>query len=46
MCNEAMRENPATFFIVPDHFKRQEMYNDAVDVDPWNLYDIPDYHKT
>ena len=34
MYNEAMRGNPAAFFLVPDCFKTQEMCNDGVDVNP------------
>ena len=41
-----MRKNPAGFFLVSDHFKTQEMCNDALDVDPWQLNDVPDYLKT
>ena len=45
MYNKAMRENPATFFLVSDRFKTQEMCNEAVEVDPWQLYDVPDHLK-
>ena len=31
---------------VPDHFKTEEMCNEAVLVDPWLMYDVPDYLKT
>ena len=41
-----MRKNPPGFFLVPDRFKTQEMCNDAVDVDPWQLNDVLDYLKT
>ena len=41
-----MRENPAAFFLVPDHFKTQKMCNDVSDIDPWQLNDVPDYLKT
>ena len=41
-----MCENSAAFFLVPDRFKKQKMCNEAVEVDPWQLYDIPDYLKT
>ena len=41
-----MYKNPAAFFLVPDHFKTQEMCIIALEVDPWQLNDIPDYLKT
>ena len=41
-----MRENPAAFFLVSDCFKTQKMCNEAVEVDPWQVYDVPDYLKT
>ena len=41
-----MRENPEVFFLVPDHFKTQELCEIAVEVDPWQLNDVPDYLKT
>ena len=46
MCDEAVSNNPAVFFLVPDHFKTQEMCNEALQVDPWSLYDIPDHFNT
>ena len=27
---------------VPEHLKTQEMCNEAVEVDPWQLYDVPE----
>ena len=45
MCNEAMHENPAVLFLVPDHFKTEEMCITALEIDPWSLYDIPDNLK-
>ena len=29
-----------------DHLKTQEMYNKAVEEDPWSLKDVPDHFKT
>ena len=43
MCNEATCENPAAFFLVPDHFKGEEMCIKALEVDSSQLYDAPDY---
>ena len=40
MCNEAMYDNQAVFFLIPDRFKTQEMCIKAVEVDPWELYDV------
>ena len=31
---------------VPDHFKRKEMYNEAVRNNPWTLEHVPDHFKT
>ena len=31
---------------VPDHFKRKEMYNEAVRNDTWALRHVPDHLKT
>ena len=36
-----MRKNPAAFFLVPDRFKTQKLCIMAVNVDPWQLNDIP-----
>ena len=38
-----MCKNIGAFFLVPDCFKTQEMYNDGVEVDPWQMNDVPDY---
>ena len=46
ICNEAVRENPAAFFLVPNHFKTQELCEITLEVNPSQLYDIPDYLKT
>ena len=46
MCNEAMCDNPAAFFLVSDHFKTQEKHIKVVKVDPWQLYYVPDYFNT
>ena len=41
-----MGENPAAFFHIRDCFKTQKMCIKALEVDPWQLGDIPDYFKT
>ena len=46
MCDEALHNNPAVLFLVPDHFKTEEMCIKALEVDPWSLYNIPDNLKT
>ena len=40
-----MRIRPATFCLIRDHFKTQEMCIEAVEVDPWELHDVPDHFK-
>ena len=46
ICKETTRENPATFFLLSDRFKRHEMCNDAADIEPWQLKDFPNHFKT
>ena len=46
MCNQAICNKPAVFFLVPDRFKTQELCIKALEVDPWQLNNIPDYLKT
>ena len=46
MCNKAIRENRTAFFLVPDRFKKQELCEIAVEVDPLQLHDISNYLKT
>ena len=46
MCNQAVRNNPAVFFLVPDRFKTQDLCIKAVEADPWQLKEISDYFKT
>ena len=46
MCNQAVRNNPAVFFLVSDRFKTQELCIKAFEVDPWQLNNILDYLKT
>ena len=41
-----MRVRPAAFFLVTDRFKTQEMCINAVEVDLWQLHDVPDHFKT
>ena len=45
MCNDIWRINPATFSLIFDRFKAQECEK-AVEVDPWQLYNVPDRFKT
>ena len=46
ICYEAMRINPASFFIVPVHFKTKGWSIKAVEVDPWQLESVSDHFKT
>ena len=46
MCNEAICDNPAELFLIPDRFKTEEMCKEAAEVDPWQLKDVPDHFKT
>ena len=41
-----MQKNPAAFFLVPDRFKTHKMFIKALEVDPWQLNDIPGYLRT
>ena len=41
-----MHENPVAFFLVSDRFKSQKMCIKALEVDPWQLNDIPDLKTT
>ena len=43
MFGEVMRVRPAAFFLIFDRFKTQEMCIIAVEVDPWQLDDVPDW---
>ena len=40
-----MRTRRAFFDLVPDRFKTLEMCIKAVEVDPWQLYNVPDHFK-
>ena len=40
MCNEAMRENPIIFFLLPDLFKTQGMWDEAVEKNLWQLINV------
>ena len=40
-----MQENSAAFFVFPDRFKTENMCIKAVEVDPWQLKDVPDNFK-
>ena len=46
MCTEAVCNNVTLFFLVPNNFKTEEMCIKALEIDPWQLYDISDYLKT
>ena len=46
MCDDAVDNNPAVLFLVPDRFKTKDMCIKALEVNPWSLYDIPDNLKT
>ena len=39
-----MLVRPAAFFLIPDHFKTQDMCIRAVEVDPWQLYHVADWY--
>ena len=41
-----MRIIPNAFHHVTDRFETQEMWNKAVEVDPWQLKDVPNHFKT
>ena len=41
-----MHEEPAVFFLVPDHFKTEEMCIKALEAAIWQLKDVPDHFKT
>ena len=41
-----MRIRPVASFLIPDHFKTQEMCIKAAEVDPWQVDYIPDHFKT
>ena len=38
-----MYKTPEIFFLVPDQHKNYDM---CIEVDPWQLHDVPDYFKT
>ena len=40
MCNQVVS------ILVLDHFIKQDICIEAVEVDPWSLYDVPDLLKT
>ena len=46
MCNRAMCEHPSSFFILPDHFKRQGLCNEGVMVVPSDLRNVSNSFKT
>ena len=41
-----MCDNPAAFFLIANSFKTQEMCIKGVQVDPWQMKDVPDHFKT
>ena len=40
-CVKAIKKVPPVLLHVPDYFKTPEMYNKAVEVDPWQLKYVP-----
>ena len=45
MCKKAIEQASWVLENVPDHFKREEMYNDAMCIEPYTLYNAPDHFK-
>ena len=41
-----MQNNEQVFFLASERFRTQEMCIKAVEVDPWQLKDVPDHFKT
>ena len=46
MCNEAVRIEPYSLEVVPDHLKTKEMCNEAVRREPYTLRFVPDHFNT
>ena len=46
LCDEAVRNNPAVFFLIPDQFKTQEMCTKTLEADLCQLNDVPGHFKT
>ena len=46
MYNKIMHIMPDVFHHISDHFKTQEMCNKTVEVDTWELKDVPNHFKT
>ena len=39
-------KQPSSIFLVSERFKTQEMCIKSVEVDPWQLKDVPDHFKS
>ena len=46
ICSETVRYRSAAFFLIRYRFKTEEIWIEAVEVDPWWLYYVPDHFKT
>ena len=46
MYNKIMHIMPDVFHHISDHFKTQEMCKKTVEVDTWQLKDVPIHFKT
>ena len=46
MCERVDEYGINTLHFLPDHFKTQGMFDDAVMEDPWSFIYIPDHFKT
>ena len=45
-CNKEVCRDPRFFEFLPNHFKTQDMRNEAVRNNPWALSHVPDQYKT
>ena len=43
MCHIAVETDTYTLEFVPEHLKTQETCIKAVEADPWQLHDVPDW---
>ena len=46
MCDDALRNNPAILYLVPDCFKTQEICMKAVEAGLFKLDNVSDYLRT
>ena len=46
MINEEVRRNPSLLMGVPDHFKKHEMREEAVEAYPWLLHNVSLHFRT